>query len=123
MVYVMLGLFSLLSIAFVLLNIKIIYLLIKLGFYYPVIASMVVEWMFVAIAVAILTTYGFTTNSLFLASLMIGMFVPGLFKGTTKKVDPKKRKTKPKYMSEAEWNWLDYDIGHDTESSIGGGGW
>jgi len=106
--------FPIVAILFLAGNIKIGYLLYKLGFNFVVMKFFLLESLFIGVSATILYSYSFSAGSFVMVSIILCCIIPAIYTSTTKIVNPSLRKTKPHYMSQQEWNWRDYDIGQHT---------
>lgn len=104
-------------------NIKIAYLLSKLGFNFEVMKFFIFEVILLAVSFFILHSFNYSTSGFVISGILIGMVVPSIFVSTKKEVNPKHRNTKPKYMSQQEWNWRHYQIGRSEWVDGGYGSW
>ena len=113
--------FVIVSLLFVAGNLKIAYLLGKLGFNFEVMKFFLFELILLAISIVVLHSSNYSNFGFVISGLLIGMVVPTIFLSTKKEVNPTYRSTKPKYMSQQKWNWRHYKIGRSepTDSSFG----
>ena len=123
MYYVALTFFVILALLFIAGNLKIAYLLTQLGFSFEVMKFFLLESIILTISVIILHGSDYSTTGFCLSGIVLGIIVPTLLLSTRKKVDPKQRSTKPKYMSQQEWNWRHYEIGRSDPADGGFGSW
>lgn len=121
--YVAIVFFILVAVSFVVGNAKVVYLLNKLGFNFEVMKFFILELIFLTLSILTLHGLNYSTSGFVISGLLIGIVVPTLFISTKKKVNPKERKTKPKYMSQQEWNWRHYEIGRSDWIDGGYGSW
>lgn len=121
MYYVALAFFVVFAVLFVIGNVKIAYLLTQLGFSFEVMKFLLLETIILVISILILHGSSYSTTGFSLSGIVLAIIVPTLLLSTRKKVDPKQRSTKPKYMSQQQWNWRHYEIGRSdpTDSSFG----
>ncbi|MCZ8537894.1 hypothetical protein M9R32_11930 [Paenisporosarcina quisquiliarum] len=126
--YLFMGIFIIIASIFVLKNTQIIYLLFKLGFNFDVIRFMIVELLMVALVITILDSFGYTTSSFVISSLILGMFLPAVFETTQKRKPSKISKKKSKKQSSNDYAWSYYggsgssDCGDSGGDSGGDGG-
>lgn len=123
MYYVALIFFVVLAVLFIAGNIKVAYLLTQLGFSFEVMKFLLLEAIILTISILILHGSNYSTTGFGLGGIVLGIVVPTLLLSTRKKVDPKQRSTKPKYMSQREWNWRHYEIGRSDPADSGFGSW
>ena len=123
MYYVALTFFVILALLFIAGNIKVAYLLTQLGFSFEVMKFFLLETIILTISMIILHGLTYSTTGFCLSGIVLGIIVPTLLLSTRKKVDPKQRSTKPKYMSQQQWNWRHYEIGRSDPTDSGFGSW
>ncbi len=104
-------------------NIKIAYLLHKLGFNSEVMKFFIFESIMLILSIFILNSLNYSTTGFCVSGIVLGCIVPSIFISTKKNVVPIKRKTKPSYMTQQEWNWRDYEIGRSEWVDGGYGSW
>jgi len=121
--YAALTFFIIVAVSFVAGNIKIAYLLYNLGFNFEVVKFLILEAIMLIFSIIIVHGLNYSTSGFCLSGILLGCIVPTIFISTKKKVDPKQRKTKPKYMSQQEWNWRHYEIGRSEWVDGGYGSW
>jgi hypothetical protein len=123
MYYVALTFFILVITLFTIVNIKIAYLLNKLGFNFEVMKILFFELGLLIVAFIVLHNFDYSTTGFGLSGILLGVIVPTLFISTKKKINLKKGKSKPKNMSQQEWNWREYEIGKSEWVDGGYGSW
>lgn len=123
MYYVALTFFVIIALLFIVGNLKVAYLLTQLGFSFEVMKFFLLESIVLTISMIILHGSNYSTEGFCLSGIVLGIIVPTLLLSTRKKVDPKQRNTKPKYMSQQEWNWRHYEIGRNDPADGGFGSW
>jgi hypothetical protein len=111
------------AVSFVVGNIKIAYLLHKLGFNFEVMKILIFELGLLIVAFIVLHSFDYSTTGFGLSGIVIGVIVPSLFISTKKKVNTKQVQVKPNHMSQQEWNWREYEIGKSEWVDGGYGSW
>jgi hypothetical protein len=121
--YVALTFFIVVLVLFTKVNVKIAYLLKKLGFNLEVMKILLFELGLLIVAFIVLYSFDYSTTGFVLSGIVIGIIVPSLIVSTKKKVNPKQVKIKPNHMSQQEWNWREYEIGKSEWVDGGYGSW
>ena len=121
--YVALTVFVIVAVLFIAGNLKIVYLLTQLGFSFEVMKFVLLEAIIFTLSMVILHGLNYSTTGFSLSGIVLTIIVPTLMLSTRKKVDPRKRSTKPKYMSQQKWNWRHYEIGRSDPTDSGFGSW
>jgi hypothetical protein len=121
--YVALTFFIVVITSFAIVNIKIAYLLKKLGYNFEVMKILFFELGLLIVAFIVLHNFDYSTTGFGLSSILIAIIVPTLFISTKKEINPKQGESKPKNMSQQEWNWRGYEIGKSEWVDGGYGSW